>query len=1058
MSLIFKISLNTVLFLILPLRFSVSGILNDWENPSVLGINRTRPHATYIPYQTVKCALKDEPSSSRFYLLLNGKWKFKYSRNPYSRPIEFYREDYDISGWDDIMVPGNWELQGFGMPIYLDEEYPFRPDPPRVPHDWNPVGSYRRDFILPEGWEHRQVFVHFASVRSAMYLWVNGHQVGYGEGSRTPMEFNITKYIRRGVNTIAAEVYRWSDGSYLEGQDAWRISGIERDVFLFSTPWFYIRDFRVIADLDTGYNNGIFKVDLELENSSADDAENYRVKIWLHDQEKDSSVLEMVKNVSVKSFSYRSLSFSSVVKCPEKWSCETPKLYTLLISLIDHTGSVVEVISSRVGFRRVEIVDGQLLINGVAIYIKGVNRCETHPLTGRYVDHETMLKDITMMKRFNINAVRTSHYPNDPYWLDLCDRYGLYVVDEANIEAHGMKFHPCGFSAITDNPQWEAAFLDRTERMFERDKNHPSVIIWSLGNEAGDGKNFEITYQWLKRHDSTRPVQYQPAWWRSHTDIVCPMYKDIDFLRKYHDRDPTRPLILCEYAHAMGNSVGNLQDYWNVFEEYPNLQGGFIWDWVDQTIQKVDGDGTVYWAYGGDFGEPSSLADSNFCANGLVQADRSINPHIWEVKKVYQNIKVRPIDLKRGYFEIFNKFDFIDLSGFDVQWLLTANGETIKKARLWFPAVPPHSSRIVKIGLPDITPEPGVEYHLTISFLSKGNFPLIPEGYEVAWDQFRLPIYRQKIRIDQQSLPDVELREDDKNFRIKGEGFTILFNKLKAALESFIYQGEEILIKGPAPYFWRAPTDNDLGNNMVKRCGIWKRASLEGRIDSIRVKKVNRKMIRADVFSTLAAGNSSYRTTYRFYGTGEIVIENRFCTECDTLPEMVRFGMTMTLPKEFDTVTWYGRGPHESYWDRKSGARVGVYSGSVWDQYHPYVRPQETGNKTDVRWALLSREDGISLLFVGRPLINFSAYQFDYEILDCSDGGRKYRHGRRIKPGDCVTVHIDYKQIGVGGDNSWGARPHKKYLLDGREYYYSFRITPLDEKRSKLKKSLYRIF
>ncbi len=1024
--------------------FSQNNELADLENPHIQGRNRMAPHSSFISYKSVKSALKNDSSLSPFYISLNGIWKFKWVKNPGERPKDFYKNDFNDDNWDNVTVPSNWEMQGFGMPIYLDEEYPFPPDPPQIPKDWNPVGSFRREFTIPKTWTKRKVFIHFSSVRSAFYVWVNGKRVGFSKGSKNPAEFDLTSHIKEGRNILAVQVFRWCDGSYLEGQDTWRLSGIERDVYLFSYPKVYIRDFSVNAHLDSNYENGLLDMTIDIKNSTDKNYEDYTVRVLVMDNE--HTVLETENKCSIDRSGEIQVSFNKEVTNPEKWSAETPYLYDCVICLLNSSEEVVEVVKNSIGFRSLEIRKGQLLVNGIPIYLKGVNRHEWHPVTGRYLTRETMIRDITLMKMFNINAVRTSHYPNSPEWYTLCDQYGLYVIDEANIETHGMKFHAQGYKLISDNPLWGKAFMDRTARMYERDKNHPCIIIWSLGNEAGDGINFQKTYQWLKDKDSSRPVQYEPAGWRTHTDIVCPMYANIWFLEKNYNRDPDRPLILCEYAHAMGNSVGNLQDYWNVFRKYNNLQGGFIWDWVDQTIKKKNQNGIYFWAYGGDFDEPETLADSNFCANGLVQADRSLKPHIWEVKKVYQNITIEPVNEDEGVFSLSNDFDFLDLSGFDITWEITGNGKNITQGVLPQHDIPPHESRNLKLNLPEIKQEPGVEYFITFKSYTKKPRGVIPENHLVAWDQIKIfsqEEYREK---EMGVNSDVSIADNNENLLIQGEDFVITFNKEKGTIESWQFNGTELIISGPIPNFWRAPTDNDLGNGMKKRCGMWKNVGEKRKIISVQSNKIAPGVVKIEINSILPAGDSQYNTVYEIYGNGQVLVTNYYLAGMDKLPKLPRFGMQMQVPKEFDTLQWFGRGPQESYQDRKIGAAVGIYSGTVWDQFHAYVRPQETGNKTEVRWISLRSDKGTGMFIQGCPLLNISTWQFEPGALDPRKPGEANRHGEEIRKGNIITVNIDFKQMGVGGDNSWGARVHSEYRLTDNEYSYSFWMRPFKEK------------
>ncbi|UCG01475.1 MAG: DUF4981 domain-containing protein [Candidatus Heimdallarchaeota archaeon] len=1029
---------------------------NDWENPGIIGYNKEPPHCTFIPYLDIHTALKNNPSLSPYYLSLNGIWKFNWVRKPANRPIEFYKTDYDVSQWRNIVVPGNWEMQGFGIPIYTNILYPFDPaDPPFIPHDWNPVGSYRRSFFIPKDWGGHQIFIHFGGVSSAMYVWVNGKKVGYSQGSKTPAEFNITKYLQNGENSLSVEVYRWCDGSYLEGQDYWKISGIERDVFLFSVPPINIRDFFVLGDLDDNYRNGILRGSISLRNHFQKPSDRHQILLTLLDADKTVLFETLIsKELTVSPEEEELVFFDHSVEEPTKWSAEIPYLYSCVLSLLDSSGKVIEVVSCKIGFRKVEIKDAQLLINGKSVLIKGVNRHEHDPLTGRTVSEELMIKDIQIMKQFNINAVRTSHYPNNPKWYDLCDEYGIYVVDEANIESHGMGYDLN--TTLGNNPDWKDAHLDRTIRMVERDKNHPSVIIWSLGNEAGDGVNFTATYKWIQKRDPSRPIHYERALQGSNTDIFCPMYPLIEELEEYAREKQTRPLIMCEYAHAMGNSVGNLQDYWDIIEKYDVLQGGFIWDWVDQTFLKENENGK-YWAYGGDMGDSEVLNDGNFCVNGLVQADRSLHPHIWEVKKVYQYIKMYPIDLTSRELRIENKYDFLNTNVFDFSWEISGEGKKIAEGSLSFELEPRKSLSFI-IDWPEISPEPGAEYFLKITTRTTDQTPLeVPVRHIVAWNQFKLPIYQAPKKIEHTQLPEIKsMNENESLITITGEKFVICFDKTKGVINSFQYMNKELILDGFLPHFWRSPTDNDIGNGMPDRCDVWKEAGKNQKINSITASKIDDKSVIVEVYSTIPANGCKYHTKYTILGSGDVLVDNEMTSVDTDLPELPRFGMTLTLLGEFRNISWYGRGPHESYWDRKTGAAIGIYSGTVWEQYHPYVRPQENGNKTDIRWIALSNDEGLGLLAVGLPLLYVCAYQFGMEKLDYIEGVN--RHLYEITPEDIITLNLDYKQMGVGGDNSWGAPVHSEYTLPAKNYSYKFRLRPFsseDEPIIKLSRQVF---
>jgi beta-galactosidase len=1013
----------------------------DWENPAVVGLNKEPAHCTFFPFADSETALENNPSRSPYYASLNGTWKFHWVKKTADRPRDFFKDEYDVSGWEEIPVPSNWELQGYGIPIYTDEEYPFPANPPYVPHDDNPVGSYRRSFLVPERWSGRQVFLHFGSVKSAMYVWINGENVGYSQGSKVPAEFNITRFLRPGENTLAVEIYRWSDGAYLEGQDYWKISGIERDVYLYSTPPVMIRDFFVLGDLDEKYRDGNLEVTVEVKSYRENKSGPFRIKLELFDKNREAVLTDSLKkSFEIEGRAKTNLTFKQFIPNPAKWTAETPNLYSVILTLIDPDGKTIEVVGCKTGFRSVEIQGGQLLVNGTLVTIKGVNRHEHEPTTGRVVTEHFMQKDIALMKQFNINAVRTSHYPNVPRWYDLCDLYGLYVVDEANIESHGMGYEPD--RTLGNDPAWKTAHLDRTERMVERDKNHPSVIIWSLGNEAGDGVNFEATYEWIKDRDSSRPVQYEQAGTKSHTDIVCPMYRQIHHLEEYLRKGlNNRPLILCEYAHAMGNSVGNLQDYWDYFDRHPEIQGGFIWDWVDQGILKTDEEGVDFWAYGGDFGPAGTLSDGNFCINGLVFPDREIHPHFREVKKVYQNIKARPAELLAGKVEVFNRYDFLDLGHVELEWEVSADGKFLSGQKGVFMDIPAQQSKVIALPLPVIQPQPGVEYFLNLRYLLKEDRPPLARGHELGWDQFKLPLDTPLEKKDIRSFPPLSLRENDKTYQIENDGFSVTLDKRKGEITSLIFNNTEMIRTGPIPNFWRAPTDNDFGSDMPRRLAVWREAGKLRTVKKINTRQTNRGEVVIDVESILPAGRSTFQTSYRILGSGDIIVSSRFVPGKTNLPDLPRLGMTMTLPVGFDSMSWYGRGPHESYWDRKTGAAVGIYSGKVWEQHHPYIRPQENGNKTDVRWVALTNDNGVGLLAVGMPLLSVGANHFDID--DFANGPEKeQRHANNLKKHDWVTLNLDYKQMGVGGDTSWGerARPHPEYTLFPGEYAYSFRL------------------
>ncbi len=1018
----------------------------DWENPGITGINKEAPHCTLLPYTDERSAVDNIREESPYFLLLNGYWKFNWVRKPENRPKDFYLPEFNDASWDEIPVPSNWEIEGYGVPIYVNHAYEFTydPHPPGIPHDYNPVGSYRTTFNIPEDWRGREVFLYFGAVKSAMYVWVNGKKVGYSQGSKTPAEFDITSYIREGKNLLAVEVYRWSDGTYLECQDFWRISGIERDVFLYATPSVHIRDYFVHADLVNDYQDGDFSIDMELAGYKK--AGPFTVEVKLLDGE--ATVLEFQQKVKKMDRSGEmTISFGSALDNPKKWTAETPKLYTLILMLKDKKGFVMEALSCRVGFRTAEVKDGLFLMNGKPILIKGVNRHEHDPVTGHVISEASMINDITLMKRHNINTVRTSHYPNDPRWYELCDEYGLYVIDEANIESHGMGYRP--ERTLGNNPLFMQAHLDRVISVVERDKNHPSVIIWSMGNEAGDGVNFDTCYAWIHARDASRPVHYERAELRHNTDIYCPMYPGIAYLEKYASEKQERPLIMCEYAHAMGNSTGNLQEYWDAIESYDQLQGGSIWDWVDQGLLKVDDEGREYFAYGGDYGPPDVPSDSNFCINGLVGPDRKIHPGLLEVKKAYQYVQIEPVDLKQGIILIRNMYDFIDLSHVNIQWELKGGGAMIAKGSVKQPEIGPGEEKIFKLDFPKIFPKPGMEYFLDFKVKTREAGPLIPKGYEIAAEQLQMPYYLEPTQLNPKGTLEFEWSKSRNKVKITGIDINIEFDTTLGTMTGYQFEGIQYLRQGPLPNFWRAPVDNDFGNKMDRHCDIWKRASNNREVKEFNVRRLSPHAIEVSVVYFLEGIRNEQYIKYVVLGNGEIQVYNLLDTEAKELPEIPRFGMNMRMPAEFVNVKWYGRGPHENYADRKTSAFTGVYESTVDEMYFPYVRPQENGNRTDIRWMALTNEDGHGLLIAGMPLLSMSALRYSIDDLDFCESQNK--HTVDLEERDFIDINVDLRQRGVGGNDSWWAKPLPEYRIPAGRYEYSFRIIPLDQNSDPMK-------
>ena len=1023
----------------------------DWENPAVFRINKEAAHGTLMPYDSVQQARKGDISGSRYYKSLNGRWSFKWSKDPQSRPGKFYQDAFDTSGWDTIDVPSNWQLQGFGTPLYSNMTYPFEKDPPNVmgtpPEHYtnfnarNPVGSYKTTFTVPSKWHQRQVFINFDGVDSAFYLWINGQKVGYSQDSRTPAEFNITRYLKDGQNTLAAEVYRYSDGSYLEDQDFWRLSGIFRDVYLFSTPKVHIRDFFAKPQLDENYQNGTLTVDVDIINLGAESAHAPRITALLLDEKgKQVAQLPIIQTTPIQPGKTAIYTLKGDVSNPAKWSAEIPNLYTLVVSLNDgDSGKVIEAVSRRIGFRTVEIKDGVLQVNGKYVYIKGANRHEHHPDTGHTISRESMIQDIKIMKQFNLNTVRTSHYPNAPMWYDLCDEYGLYVIDEANIESHGIGY---GKESLAKQPEWKDAHLDRIMNMVERDKNHPSVIIWSLGNEAGDGANFEAASAWIRQRDPSRPIHYEQAKKKPHTDIVCPMYARIPGIIEYAKNNSDRPLILCEYSHAMGNSCGNIADYWIAIRQYRQLQGGSIWDWVDQGLRKVDPEtGKEFWAFGGDYGDNPNTR--NFCINGLIQPDRKPNPHLHEVKKVYQGIHVNGVDMSKGRVEIQNEYNFLHLDDFvTVAWEISENGNVVQKGKIEGLDVAPEMTKQITIPYDSEEFDKGSEYLLKIVFSLADKTSWASKGHLLAWDQFELKKPSPVSVASDDSASQLNVLEEGDSIKISGKDFTAFFSKSQGVLDSYEIKGRQMLVSPLIPNFWRVPTDNDGGVNaggskMPLRLGIWKEAGQKRVINRVKLDKMGLREVIITVESTLYAKDSKLTTRYHVFGDGKIHVKNTLIPG-EEMPNIPRIGMQMKMPNEYANMKWYGRGPHENYWDRKTGAAVGIYSQKVTEPDHVYVRPQENGNRTDVRWMTLTDKKGRGIRVTGIPLLSVSAWPYSMEDLS------KAWHPYEISERDFVTVNIDYKQMGVGGDNSWGAKTHPEYTLPAKQYEYEFMIEPIN--------------
>lgn len=1012
-------------------------------NHEVFEENKLPPRASFFATEKEETILKE--NSERF-MSLDGQWAFHWTKDPKQRPNTFHHQNYDDNQWSQIAVPANWEVVGFGRPIYLDERYPFTTTWPDAPKDYNPVGTYRKTVQLDEDFLSQDVMLKFEAAKSAMYLYINGQYVGYSQGSKTPAEFNISQYVKAGDNLIALQMFRWSDASYLESQDMLRMSGIERSVYLYTRPKVHIADYYTYTNLDDSYTNGILNTEITLNNTTADVAKR-RLTFQILDGEK--VLIDRHKEITLKANEKQVISAKDLVEEVKKWSAEVPNLYSIEIALQDaQDANNNEYISGHLGFKRVEIKDSQVLVNGKAIYIRGVDRHETDPHTGHVVSRELMEKDILLMKQNNINAVRSSHYPNDPYWLDLCDKHGLYVVDEANIESHPLAIDEK--TQIGNEESWLRAHIARTERMYYRDRNHPSIYSWSLGNEAGEGLIFKTTYNWLKEQDDNRIVQYEPAGKEDYTDLYCPMYPKPQYLIDHGKSDSDKPSIMIEYCHAMGNSVGNLQDYWDIIESHDNLQGGFIWDWVDQSLEYKDENGKPYLAYGHDY-HADLPTDGNFLNNGLVDPYREPHPHLSEVKKVYEPAQF--YYQGGGQIAVENKNFFADFSDKYLSWELLQNGKTIAEAKVLTVDVAAQKRSNIQLELPDVSKQAG-EFILRVSLHQKTANASLAKDHEIAWDEF---VIKNTLSDDEfgekPELPKLSIEKKDKEIAISNKNSLLRIDAKTGEVLHWSYAGELITEQAIRPNFWRPPTDNDLGNGMDKWAKMWQDASYNYKAKLLSEPEATLDAVNYTVGYELPQQQAKVSATYSLRADGALTVSLHYEPLKEDLPNIPRLGMYLSLPMDFEQMAWYGKGPEESYWDRKTGQKVGVYTGNTQEAFHVYSRPQETGNKSDVRWMSLS-SDKLKLKASGLfNWLNSSVWPFAMTELDFSseEGGESAsglvpvtkKHGADIQLGNQLQWNIDYLQMGLGGDTSWGRLVHEEYTISAnKKYEYSFIIHP----------------
>ncbi|VGO16399.1 Beta-galactosidase [Pontiella desulfatans] len=1011
---------------------ALSAQAQEWNDLSILQVNREAPRATMMVYDDAAKAVQYDRTASKWFQSLNGDWKFNWTRSPNDRPVDFYKPAYDVSDWTTIPVPANWEMEGHGLKIYTNIKYPFEKNPPHAPTEWNPVGSYRREFEVSKDWKGRDTFIVFDGVQSAFYLWVNGKKLGYSQGSRTPAEFNLTPYLQDGKNTLAVEVYRWCDGSYLEDQDFWRLSGIYRDVYLWSTPKTHIRDFTVVTDFDENYDNAELAIELDITGTYGS------VGVVLLD-ENGKVVLE-------KETAHPVSRIVHPVSNPRKWTAESPNLYTLLLTLNDADDKVLEIIPQRVGFRETEIINSRFCMNGVPVLIKGANRHEHHADTGHTIDRASMIRDIQLLKENNFNAVRTCHYPNMPMWYDLCDEYGIMLWDEGNIESHGMDY---GAESLAKQPEWKTAHMDRVQRMVERDKNHPSIITWSIGNEAGDGENIAACYQWMKANDPTRPVHYERTEKdRENTDIINTMYSSAAKIRTYTESDWKKPFIICEYMHAMGNSNGGAKEYWDLFYEDNTAQGGFVWDWMDQGIRipvpeefkGTIGKGPVketFYAYGGWFETPAGIpTDGNFCMNGLVSAGQVPHPGTYAMKWLQRNVHVSAVDLSAGTVNIRNWFDFSALS--DVvtgKWSIEADGVQVAEGAVADLNIAPHTEKTVHLDLPELTPETGKEYFLIVKFCAKPTYhPLVQDGHLLAWDQFKLPIGTPAVYVPAKGTVSVD--ESKQALVVTGRDFEVVFDKKSGTLASYKAGGRALVVGGGLPEISRALVNNDIGKNPKVNPALHT-ASGKARVESVSVENAD-GVARVTVRKMLPTVKSSFAAVYTVYPDGAVVVDASF--DFSQLPEKIgpplRAGMQWKLAGTLENMEWFGRGG-ETYMDRNFEL-ISRYAGTVDEQWIDYSRPQENGNKTDVRWAAFTDDEGHGLLVAaeGGP-VGIDARFYSPETM------RNSKYSFQMKRSDSIYLHVDAAQSGVGGINSWKTPPLDKHRLLNSTYTYRYRLVPV---------------
>ena len=1093
-----------------------------WQDVNVVQVNKEYPRTQFMTYESKAEALDAKLfEDSKYHISLNGTWDFYFVDGYKQLPENVTDSTVSLDNWKKIEVPGNWEIQGYGTALYVNHPYEFverdpktrfpKMAPPYLPEE-NPVGVYRREIEIPADWDNRDIFLTIDGAKSGVYVYINGKEVGYSEDSKTAAEFKINKYVNTGTNSLVIKIFRWSTGSYLEAQDFWRISGIERDVFLWSQPKFALHDFRVTSTLDDSYKNGIFKLETTVHNFTR--KVGYGDVTYELIDDAGNTVATGTKEIGVQNNGENAVTFEAQIPNVKTWTSEHPNLYKLLMTVKHSDGEISEVVPYSVGFRRFEIkpvktgdrVDRLFLVNGQPIKLKGVNIHETNPKTGHYMTEDVMRRDFELMKLHNINTVRLAHYPQSRRFYELCSELGLYVYDEANIESHGMYY---GHESLSKHPEWEQTHMDRTVNMFERNKNHPSVTIWSLGNEAGNGINFYHTYKYLKEQERSmmnRPVNYERSLWEMNTDMYVPQYPSAAWLEEIGKNGSDRPIIPSEYSHAMGNSNGNLDIQWEAIYKYPNLQGGYIWDWVDQGMEAYDENGVLYYTYGGDYGGPDTPSDGNFLINGLVNPDRNPHPSMAEVKYVHQDFAFEAVDLDKGVYRVINRQYFSNTDDFTFKYNITENGKVIDEAVLPV-SLNAQQSAEVTITSNKVTPKAGVEYFINFEVIRNKATELVPANYVVAIEQYKLPVEAPKaVFADNSKNPELKINEQGNTIDVKSSKVNFTFDKKSGIVTSYKVRGTEYFNKGFGiqPNFWRAPNDNDYGNGNPNRLQVWKESSKNFNVTDAKAVKDGDNVV-LEVNYLLAAGNL-FTVTYNINPSGIVKVDVEFhSTEMEakdidaseaTLTatyspeaaaarktssgiEVPRIGVRFRLPVSMNKVEYFGRGPGENYIDRASGSKVGLYNTTAEDMYFPYVRPQENGHRTDTRWVALRNKAG--LMVVADETIGFNALRNSVEDFDSEENtNRPYQwnnfsseeiaakkdadaknkkprqtHINDITPRDFVEVCVDMKQQGVAGYNSWGARPLPEYSIPANNNYkWGFTLVPVRDNKDVEEKSI----